>query len=115
VSRISVGIVAALGLVGLIVVVSAATQILLAQRLAPAASAVAPAPLPAGGGVAPAAVALTPNALLLGTMLRSVMPAIISVVLLIPSAIVALSRDRGPEHQRWATAALSSILTYWLS
>lgn len=114
-SRISVGIVAVLGLVGLIVVVSAATQILLAGRLAPAAPALAPAPLPAGRGAAPAAVALTPDALLLGTMVRSVMPAIISFVLLIPSAIVALARDRAPEHQRWATAAISSILTYWLS
>ncbi len=114
-SRISVGIVITLGLVGLIVVISAAVQIVLAQRSAPAASALAPAPLPAGAGVAPAAVALTPNALLLGTMIRSVMPAIISIVLLIPSSIAVLSRDRAPEHQRWATAAISSILTYWLS
>ncbi|MBI3974777.1 MAG: hypothetical protein HY334_00115 [Armatimonadetes bacterium] len=113
-SRISVGIVVALGLVGLIVVVSAAVQIVLVQARAPASPALAPAPLPAGEGVATAAVALTPNALLLGTMIRSVMPAIISIVLLIPSSIVALSRDRAPEHQRWATAAISSILTYWL-
>ena len=105
------GIVVALGLVGLIVVISAATQIVLTERRAPAA----PALLPAGACVAPAAVALTPDALLLGTMVRSVMPAIISLVLLIPSSIVALARDRAPEHQRWATAAISSILTYWLS
>lgn len=113
-SRISVGIVVALGLVGLMVVISAAVQIVLAARLAPGAPVLAPAPLPAGAGVAPAAVALTPKSLLLGTTIRSVMPAIISVVLLIPSSMVVLSRNRAPEHQRWATAAISSILTYWL-
>lgn len=43
------------------------------------------------------------------------MPAIVSIVLLIPSSVVALSKERAPEHQRWATAAISSILTYWLS
>jgi len=114
VSRISVGIVVGLGLVGLIVVISAAVQIALAARLAPGAPGLAPAPLPAGAGVAPAAVALTPSSLLLGTTIRSVMSAIISIVLLIPSSIVVLSRNRAPEHQRWATAAISSILTYWL-
>jgi len=115
VSRISVGIVAVLGLVGLIVVISAATQIVLVERHALDAPALAPAPLPAGGDPASAAVALTPNALLLGQITRSVMPAVISIVLLIPSSIVALARDRAPEHQRWATASISSILTYWLS
>ena len=114
-SRVSVIIVVGLGVVGLMIVISAAVQIAIGQTRAPAAPALAPAPLPAGQGVAPAAVALTPNSLLLGEIIRSVMPAIISIVLLIPSSVVALSKERAPEHQRWGTAAISSILTYWLS
>jgi hypothetical protein len=114
-SRISTILVLGLAFVGLIVIAVAAAQIVLAQTRAVAPAAVAPAPLPAGQDAAPAAVALTPNTLLLREMMRSVMPAVISIILLIPSSIVVLSRDRPQEHQRWATAAISSILTYWLS
>jgi hypothetical protein len=71
--------------------------------------------MPAGQGGAPAAVALTPAPLLVREVIRAVMPAIVSLVLLVPSSIVALSRDRPPEHQRWATATISSIVTYWLT
>jgi len=60
------------------------------------------------------AVALTPSTLLLGEIVRSVMPAVISIVMLIPSSVVVVSRSRPAEHQRWATAAISSIITYWL-
>jgi hypothetical protein len=34
--------------------------------------------------------------------------------MLIPSSVIVISRGRPPEHQRWATAAISSIITYWL-
>lgn len=43
------------------------------------------------------------------------MPAIISVVLLIPSSVVVLSKNRPPDYQRWATATISGIVTYWLT
>ena len=114
-SRVSLIVLVGLALVGLIVVVVAAVQIVAAQIRAPASAAVAPAPLPAGQDAAPAAVALTPNTLLLRELIRSIMPAIISLVMLIPSSLVVVSRSRPPEQQRWATAAISSILTYWLS
>lgn len=114
-SRISILLVAALGAVGLIAVAFGATQIVAAQLRAPAPLAVAPAPLPAGQGAAPAAVALTPAPLLVRDIARAVMPAILSIVLLIPSSVIVLSRDRPPEHQRWATATISSIVTYWLT
>ncbi|KRT76936.1 MAG: hypothetical protein XU14_C0025G0013 [Armatimonadetes bacterium CSP1-3] len=113
-SRVSMIVLVGLALVGLIVVVNAGVKIVVAQFRAPASAAVAPAPAPAGQDSAPAAVALTPNALLVRELIRSVMPAIISIVLLIPSTVAALSRNRPPEHQRWATAAISSIITYWL-
>ena len=58
-SRRSMIIVVGLGVVGLMIVISAAVQIVIAPIRAPAAPALAPAPLPAGQGVAPAAVALT--------------------------------------------------------
>jgi len=113
-SRISMGIVIALAIVGLTVIVMAAGRIVVAQVRAPAPAAAAPAPVPAGQGMAPAAVALTPSTLLFGEIMRSVMPAIISLIMLIPSSVVVVSRSRPPEHQRWATAAISSIITYWL-
>lgn len=113
-SRISLAIVAALALVGLGVVVMAAGRIVAAQFSAPAPAGAAPAPMPAGQGTAPAAVALTPNSMLMGELIRSVMPAVISLVMLIPSSVIVVSRNRPPEHQRWATAAISSIITYWL-
>ncbi len=113
-SKISMGIVMALAIVGLVVIVMAAGRIVMAQFQALAPAAAAPAPLPAGRGVAPAAVALTPSSLLLGEIVRSVMPAVISLVMLIPSSVIVVSRSRPPEHQRWATAAISSIITYWL-
>ena len=113
-SRVSMIVLVGLAFVGLIVVVNAGVQIVGAQFRAPASAAVAPAPAPAGQDSAPAAVALTPNALLVRELIRSVMPAMISIVLLIPSTVAALSRNRPPEHQRWATAAISSIITYWL-
>src|SRR3970040_1615825 len=50
---------------------------------------------------APASVALTPNALLVRELIRSVVPAIISIVLLIPSTVAALSRTRPARHPRW--------------
>jgi hypothetical protein len=113
-SRISMGIVMALAIVGLVVIVVAAGRIITAQIRAPAPAMAAPAPLPAGAGLAPAAVALTPNSLLVGEIIRSVMPAVISLVMLIPSSLIVVSRSRPAEHQRWATAAISSIITYWL-
>lgn len=113
-SRISMGIVLALAIVGLVVIVAAAGRIVTAQIRAPAPAVAAPAPLPAGQGSAPAAVALTPSTLLLGEVVRSVMPSVISIVMLIPSSVIVVSRSRPPEHQRWATAAISSIITYWL-
>ena len=58
---------------------------------------------------------LTPSPLLMREMIRSIMPAIISLVLLIPSSLMVLSKNRPPEHQRWATATISSIVTYWLT
>lgn len=113
-SRISMGIVVTLAVVGLGVIVMAAGRIVMDQFSAPAPAGAAPAPLPAGQGAAPASVALTPNSLLMGEMIRSVMPAVISLVMLIPSSVIVVSRSRPPEHQRWATAAISSIITYWL-
>ncbi len=113
-SKVSMGIVLALAFVGLVVVVAGGVRIVTTQVKAAAPAAVAPAPLPSGQDSAPAAVALTPSTLLLGEMVRSVMPAIVSVVMLIPSSVVVLSRSRPAEHQRWATAAISSIITYWL-
>lgn len=113
-SRVSMGIVIALAVVGLAVIVMAAGRIVMAQVRAPAPAAAAPAPMPAGSGAAPAAVALTPSTLLVGEVIRSVMPAIISLIMLLPSSVIVVSRTRPPEHQRWATAAISSIITYWL-
>ena len=113
-SRVSMGIVIALAAVGLAVIVMAAGRIVMAQVRAPAPAAAAPAPMPAGSGAAPAAVALTPSNLLVGEVIRSVMPAIISLIMLLPSSVIVVSRTRPPEHQRWATAAISSIITYWL-
>ena len=113
--RLSLTLAVALGIVALIVVIGGAVQIILRQTQAAAPAAVAPAPMPSADGGTPAAVALTPNALLIREIIRSVMPAVISIVLLIPSSLVALSRNRPPEHQRWATATISSIVTYWLS
>src|SRR3990170_6633799 len=113
-SRISMGIVFALAIVGLAVIVAAAGRIVMAQIRAAAPAVSAPAPSPAGQGSAPAAVALTPSTLLLGEVVRSVMPAVVSIVMLIPSSAIVVSRSRPAEHQRWATAAISSIITYWL-
>jgi len=113
-SKVSMGIVVALATVGLVVIVAAAGRIVIAQIRAPAPAVAAPAPLPAGQGSAPAAMALTPSSLLLGEIVRSVMPAVISFVMLIPSSVIVVSRSRPAEHQRWATAAISSIITYWL-
>jgi hypothetical protein len=108
-------VVVGLALVGFVVVVVLTVQVALGQTRAPAPAGAAPAPLPGGAEGAPAAVALAPSALLLGEMIRSVMPGLLSVVLLIPSSVVVLARDRSPEQQQWATAAISSILTYWLT
>jgi hypothetical protein len=113
-SKISMGIVVALAAVGLAVIVMAAGRIVMAQVRAPAPVAAAPAPMPAGLDAAPAAVALTPGNLLFGEIIRSVMPAVISLIMLIPSSVIVVSRGRPPEQQRWATAAISSIITYWL-
>jgi hypothetical protein len=114
-SRAPVILVVALGVLGLVAVVVGAMRIVIAQTQAAAPSALAPAPLPAGAGVAPAAVALTPGPQLIREIVRSVMPAIVSIFLLIPSGAIVLKKDRPPEHQRWATATISSIVTYWLS
>lgn len=114
-SRSSAILVVVLGLIGVIAVVFGAVQIIARQLNATASEAVAPAPLPAGQGTAPASVALTPNTLLMREIIRSVMPALISLVLLIPSSVVVLSKNRPPEHQRWGTATISSIVTYWMT
>jgi hypothetical protein len=114
-SRTSAIIVIVLGLVGVIAIIVGATQLIIRQLNATAPTAVAPAPLPAGQGAAPAAVALTPNPLLMREIIRSVMPAVISMILLVPSSVVVLSKSRPQEHQRWATATISSIITYWLT
>jgi hypothetical protein len=105
----------ALGLVALVTVILGAGQIVARGLRAAAPESAAPAPMPAGQGDAPAAVALTPSPLLVRDLIRSVMPAIISIVLLIPSSVVVLSKNRPPDHQRWATATISSIVTYWLT
>jgi hypothetical protein len=114
-SRTSVIIVVVLGGVALIAVVLGAGRIVGRELLARAPQVVAPAPMPAGQDSAPAAVPLTPSPLLMREMIRSVMPAIISLILLIPSSVMVLSKSRPPEHQRWATATISSIVTYWLT
>jgi len=113
-SRHSVILVVALGVIGLAVVIIGAVRIVATQTRAAAPEAVLPAPMPAGQGEAPAAVALTPNRLLMREIIRSVMPAVISIVLLIPSSAIVASKNRPPEHHRWATATISSIVTYWL-
>lgn len=114
-SRISAVLVVLLGVIGLIAITVGAVQIVVGQTKARAPAAVAPAPLPASAGGAPASVPLTPNALLIREIIRSVMPAIISVFMLIPSSVVVLSKNRPPDHQRWATATISSIVTYWMT
>jgi hypothetical protein len=113
-SRLSVVLVVALGVLGLVAVVAGVVRIVAAHSVAAAPAAALPAPLPAGQGEAPAAVALAPNALMMHEIVRSVIPAIISIVLLIPSAVIVVSRNHPPERQRWATATISSIVTYWL-
>ncbi len=114
-SKTSMLLVVALGVFALAAVAAGAVHIVITQMRASAPSALAPAPLPAGADTAPAAVALTPGPLLIREIVRSVMPAIVSIFLLIPSGVVVLKKDRPPEHQRWATATISSIVTYWLS
>jgi hypothetical protein len=114
-SRTSVMIAVTLGLVALVTVILGAGQIVARGLSAAAPASATPAPMPAGQGDAPAAVALTPSPLLVRDLIRSVMPAIISIVLLIPSSVVVLSKNRPPDHQRWATATISSIVTYWLT
>jgi hypothetical protein len=114
-SKTSTIVAVTLGVVGVAVILAGAGQIIVTALSAAAPISAAPAPLPVGTGTAPAAVALTPAPLLIREILRSIMPAIISIVLLVPSSLVALSKDRPQEHQRWATATLSSIITYWLT
>jgi hypothetical protein len=108
-------LVVVLGVVGLIAITIGTVRIVSKQTLASAPASVAPAPMPAAEGGMPASVPLAPNALLIREILRSVMPAIVSVAMLIPSSVVVLSKDRPPDHQRWATATISSIVTYWLT
>ncbi|MDR7418164.1 MAG: hypothetical protein QN178_04550 [Armatimonadota bacterium] len=114
-SRTSLTIAVVLGLVALVAIILGAGQIVMRELQATAPGSVAPAPMPAGQGDAPAAVALTPTPLLMRELIRSVMPALISVILLIPSSVVVMSKNRPPDHQRWATATISSIVTYWLT
>ncbi|MBI3997495.1 MAG: hypothetical protein HY355_00580 [Armatimonadetes bacterium] len=114
-SKLSIAAVIGLGLVGLIAVIVGAVQIIAVQTRAAAPATAAPAPLPAGAGSSPAGVALTPGSMLIRDIVRSVMPAVVSILLLIPSGIVVMSRDRPADHQRWATATISSIVTYWLT
>ncbi len=115
-SRLSILLVIGLGVVGLIAVVIGAVHVVMVQTRAAAPAALAPAPLPATAGVAaPAAMALTPGPLLMREMVRSVMPAVVSILLLIPSGVMVIKKDRPPEQQRWATATISSIVTYWLT
>ncbi|MGH2396697.1 MAG: hypothetical protein ACRDFW_06855 [bacterium] len=115
-SRLSIILIIGLGVVGLIAVIIGAVHIVVAQTRAAAPAALAPAPLPAAAGAAaPAAMALTPSPLLMREMVRSVMPALVSIFLLIPSGVMVIKKDRPPEQQRWATATISSIVTYWLT
>jgi hypothetical protein len=114
-SRLSVVLVIALGLIGLVAVIVGVVRIVVTQTRAAAPEAALPAPQPAGQDQAPAAVALAPSAMVARDIVRSVMPALISIVLLIPSSLIVVSRNRPPEHQRWATATISSIVTYWLT
>jgi len=114
-SRLSIVLVVGLGILGLVAVIVGAVHIVIAQTQAAAPSTAAPAPMPAGTAAAPASVALAPSPMLIREIVRSVMPALVSVFLLIPSGVVVLKKDRAPEHQRWATATISSIATYWLS
>jgi hypothetical protein len=112
-SKLSVMLVIALGVVGLGAIAFGAVRIVVAQMRAPAPAAAAPAPMPAGSD-APASTALAPNAYLIHDLVRSVMPAIVSLFLLIPSGVIVATKDRPAEHQKWATATISSIVTYWL-
>jgi hypothetical protein len=114
-SRPSLILAVILGVVALAAVAFGVVRIVGVQLRAPAPDAVAPAPLPAGSGDAPAAVALAPQPLLIRDLVRSVMPALVSLILMIPSSAIMLSKNRPPEHQRWATATISSIVTYWLT
>jgi hypothetical protein len=114
-SKTSIAIAVALGAIALIAVTLGAAQIISRALQATAPETVAPAPMPAGAGAAPASVPLTPNPLLMRELIRSVMPAIVSIVLLIPSSVVVLSKSRPADHQRWATATISSIVTYWMT
>jgi len=115
-SRLSIVLVIGIGVVGLIAVVVGAVHVVVSQTRAAAPAALAPAPLPATAGpAAPAAMALTPSPLLMREIVRSVMPAVVSLFLLIPSGVMVLKKDRPPEQQRWATATISSIVTYWLT
>jgi hypothetical protein len=113
--RLSIAVAVLLGAVALVAVLAGAARLVAGAVSAAAPPTAAPAPMPAGQDGAPAAVALTPTPLLLREVVRSVMPAIVSLVLLVPSCLVALSRNRPPEQQRWATATISSIVTYWLT
>lgn len=113
-SRLSVVLVVALGVIGLVAVIAGVARIVVTNSRAAAPAAALPAPLPAGQGEAPAAVALAPNALLMREIVRSIIPGIISIVLLLPSAVIVASKNHPPERQRWATATISSIVTYWL-
>jgi hypothetical protein len=112
-SKLSVILVIALGVVGLGAIAFGAIQIVVAQMRAPAPAAAAPAPMPAGND-APASTALAPNTFLIREIIRSVMPALVSLFLLIPSGVIVAKKDRPAEHQKWATATISSIVTYWL-
>ncbi len=114
-SRLSIVLVVALGVIGLVAIVVGAVRIVIAQTQRAAPDTALPAPQPAGQGQAPAAVALASNSMVARDIVRSVMPALISIVLLIPSSLIVVSRDRPAEHQRWATATISSIVTYWLT
>jgi hypothetical protein len=52
--------------------------------------------------------------MLVRDLVKSVMPAVISLFLLILSGVIVVTKDRPAEHQKWATATISSIVTYWL-
>jgi hypothetical protein len=114
-SKTSITIAVVLGAVALIAVTLGAAQLIAKTLRAPAPDAVAPAAMPARAADAPASVPLTPSPLLMRDLIRSIMPAIVSLVLLIPSSVVVLSKNRPPDHQRWATATISSIVTYWMT
>lgn len=107
-STATVVVISLLGLVGLILVLWGAMQSYNAEIMARAPATQAPAPSDLRNAPASQPLKSSPD------LIRSVMPAIISVMLLISSLAVLFRRHESPEHQRWATGMVTLIVGYWL-